>query len=261
MQTPIWKLTQGDSPLIATAIHDGHAVRGEIAALLAVSPEQRFREEDPFSGEWVSIAPTQIRGIQSRFEVDLNRSPDMAVYIQPEDAWGLTVWQDTPPVLFLEHSRAQHAAFYDEMRTVFSQIQQHYGHFVVFDFHTYNHRRGGRDAPFDAPERNPEINVGTSNMNRQHFGGIVDRFIDDLRQFDYMGRRLDVRENVRWRGGYFARWTHDTFPDQACVLNIEVKKIFMDEWSGEEDAAQIVLLRQAFESTIPGILAELEKLS
>ena len=39
--------------------------------------------------------------------------------------------------------------------------------------------------------------------------------------------RLDVRENVNFRGGQLAQWAHSTFPDRACVLALEFKKIFM----------------------------------
>ena len=46
----------GDQPVIATAVHAGHEVRPEVAALLAVSEEDRLREEDPFTDRWTEIA-------------------------------------------------------------------------------------------------------------------------------------------------------------------------------------------------------------
>ena len=51
--------------------------------------------------------------------------------------------------------------------------------------------------------------------------------------FDFFGRKLDVTTNGKFPGGNFARWIHNTFPDSACCIAIEFKKIFMDEWSGE----------------------------
>jgi hypothetical protein len=44
-----------------------------------------------------------------------------------------------------------------------------------------------------------------------------------------------VRENVRFLGGHLTRWVSDTFPDRACALAIDVKKIYMDEWTGRID--------------------------
>jgi hypothetical protein len=41
------------------------------------------------------------------------------------------------------------------------------------------------------------------------------------------------------------------------VLSLEFKKFFMDEWSGEPDRAQLEAIRQALQSTLPGLLDEL----
>ncbi|MFV2032820.1 MAG: N-formylglutamate amidohydrolase, partial [Gammaproteobacteria bacterium] len=103
-------------------------------------------------------------------------------------------------------------------------------------------------------------NVGTGTLNRRLFGGVVDRFIKDLRSFDYLGRHLDVRENVKFTGRQLARWIHDKFPGSACVLSIDFKKFFMDEWTGEADEEQLKAIREALQSTLPGILEELKAL-
>ena len=89
----IWNLSESDSPVIAAAIHDGHAIRGELDPLIALPELDRLREEDPHTGDWASVAGTHIRGLQSRFEVDLNRPREKAVYLRPEDSWGLTVYE------------------------------------------------------------------------------------------------------------------------------------------------------------------------
>ena len=73
MQSPIWQTEIGEGPLVACAIHDGHAVRPEVAECLKLDSVQRLYEEDPYTGAWTAIAPTRIIGRQSRFEVDLNR--------------------------------------------------------------------------------------------------------------------------------------------------------------------------------------------
>ena len=53
-------LTQGDTPIVAVASHDGHDVRFEVAAVLELSEADRWREEDPFTAIWVRLADTQI---------------------------------------------------------------------------------------------------------------------------------------------------------------------------------------------------------
>ena len=51
--------------------------------------------------------------------------------------------------------------------------------------------------------------------------------------------RLDVRVNVRFRGGYLCHSVVEHYRDTACALAIEFKKVFMDEWTGESDDAHL----------------------
>jgi hypothetical protein len=96
-------------------------------------------------------------------------------------------------------------------------------------------------------------------MDRTRWAPVVEKFLTDLRGFDFLGRQLDVRENVRFQGGYFSHWVHQTFPNSACVLSIEVKKFFMNEWSNELDTVQLDAIRCALESTVPGVLDALKQ--
>ena len=78
--------------MVAVALHDGYEVRPEVAALLAVTETDRWREEDPFTATWTEIGNIRIVAKRSRFEVDLNRPKEKAVYLKPEEAWGLCVF-------------------------------------------------------------------------------------------------------------------------------------------------------------------------
>jgi N-formylglutamate amidohydrolase len=256
----IWKANGGRGCLIATAIHDGHAVRDEVNELLALAEDERLREEDPFTGSWTELSPNRVIGLRSRFEVDLNRPRSEAVYVTEEHSWGLKTWKKPPKLEFLERSLAEYDAFYKAMCLLMKNVEDQHGRFLVFDLHSYNHRRNGPEGPPADPAGNPDVNVGTGTMVRERWSPIVDRFIRDLRSFDFMGRHLDVRENVRFRGGNFPRWIHQQFPQTGCALAIEVKKFFMNEWTGEADYQQLREIRLALESTVPGVLEELEKL-
>ncbi len=258
MADQIWRLDAGSGPLIATAIHDGHAVREEVAAHLALSDSERLREEDPYTGEWAQVAPTRVIGTRSRFEVDLNRPRDKAVYRTPEDAWGLKVWNDDPPDEMFERSLAQYDAFYGAMHELLEETANSHGCFVVYDIHTYNHRRGGPDgAPAD-PQGNPQVNIGTGTMDRSRWASVVDSFIEKLGAFDFPGGKLDVRENVKFFGGNWPRWIHENFPTTGVAIAIEFKKFFMDEWTGEPDRNQVAAISAALSSTIPAVLDALK---
>lgn len=253
-----WELTQGHEPVVAVALHDGHNVRPEVAALFAVTEADRWREEDPFTATWTAIADTRIIVRKSRFEYDLNRPREKAVYLKTEDAWGLKVWQQQPSPEMIERSLAEYDAFYATIKQVFADIEQRFGQFVVFDLHTYNHRRMGPQALPADQRYNPEINLGTGKINRNRWASVIERFKHDLQNYNFLGRRLDVRENINFQGGHFAYWVSQNFPDSACVLSLEMKKFFMDEWTNELELTQLNAIRCALESTLPGILATLK---
>jgi len=259
-QNKIWKKSVGIGPLVATAIHDGHQLRKDVAEIMALSEDERLREEDPFTAEWTSIGNTQIVGLRSRFEVDLNRPREKAVYQKPEDAWGLKVWKTKPNRELISWSLAEYDAFYREVFNIFTEIEKQFGFFVVFDLHSYNHLREGPDMPPADPVANPEVNIGTGTMDRSKWADLIDRFIFDLSSFNYNSRKLDVRENIKFKGGQFSRWIHQSFPDSACSISIEFKKFFMDEWSGKPDTQQLKEISLALQSTLPGVLEELKKL-
>jgi N-formylglutamate amidohydrolase len=228
---------------------------------MALAESDRLREEDPYTAAWTEVAPTHVVALRSRFEVDLNRPREKAVYRKPEDAWGLRIWKEAPGHAHVEQSLAEYDAFYRELRSIFRAAEERHGAFVVFDIHTYNHRRNGPGGEPESPESNPEVNVGTGTMVRERWAPLVDGFIDDLGGFDFAGRHLDVRENVRFRGGWMSQWTHENFPNTGCVLAIEFRKFFMNEWTGELYTREHQLILEALRSTVPGVLGRAKTLA
>ena len=255
---PYWEMRLGGGPLVGVALHAGHNLRSEIVPLLAIDEAQRFREEDPYCDFWTQVCSNQVLTIRSRFEVDLNRSRDQAIYRTAEESWGIQVWRNPPDQSVISESLAEHDRFYESLEKALRNIEKHCGRFVVLDFHSYNHRREGPDAPPAEPELHPEINIGTGSMNRPLWAGVVDGFMDAVRKFDFMGRHLDIRENVNFRGRYLAQFVHDRFPESGCVLAVEVKKFFMDEWTGMADIRQVAGLREAFRQGASRILSEVD---
>jgi N-formylglutamate amidohydrolase len=256
---PAWQVELGDGPLLSAALHDGHHVREELQPWLAIDARQRQREEDPHTAFWTGLASTRIVARRSRFEVDLNRPLELAVYLRPEDAWGLSVWRDGLPEELVDRSRRLHVEFYAQLRRLIEDRLARWGRLVVFDLHSYNHRRGGPDGPHDDPLANPEINVGTGTMDRQRWSFLVDRVVHELREVDYLGRSLDVRENIRFFGGYFPRWLHESFPESVCAIALEVKKFFMDEWTGAVDQVQLEAIGRVLRRAAEGAMEELER--
>ena len=259
MTPQLFSITLGSGSIVTAAIHDGHAIRREVADLFALDEEILLREKDPYTAELAEVSDTRIIGLRSRFEVDLNRPRDQAMYLTEENSWGLNVWEEPPPAGAIKRSLDEYDEFYRAVESTLETVYELYGPFVVLDIHSYNHRRGGPDAEPAPAEENPEINIGTGSMDRERWGTVVDRFLSDLRDFDFQGRSLDVRENVKFRGGYFSQWIHERFPRTGCAIAIEFKKTFMDEWTGELNRPVFDALKEALRSTLPGLRETLEE--
>ncbi|MEI2297257.1 N-formylglutamate amidohydrolase [Ensifer sp. MJa1] len=247
-----WTTYRGDSPIVATAIHNGHAMRRDAQALVALSNEERRREEDPFTEFIIRDVTNRIIVHRSRFEVDLNRTRTGAVYLQPTQAWGLAVWREQPPPQLIEASLAVHDEYYAMLKSTLAAIEQRHGRFVVLDVHSYNHRRQGPEAEPAQPAETPEINIGTASMSRAKWADIIDAVISTLSASKVCGRTLDVRENVAFQGrGEQTRFIHEHFPDSGCAIAIEFKKTFMDEWTGKPDLEALRALRTLVASLAP----------
>ena len=252
----LWWGQEAACPVVAVAVHAGHALRDEVAALTAVPAERRSREEDRGTAEWAMWFPTRLVAGRSRFEVDLNRPRDSAVYRQCADCWDLEPWHRPLPPEVAERSRQVHDAFYAVLAGILDRTEQLFGRFVVYDLHSYNHRRGGPTAD---PVGHPDVNVGTGSMDRDRWGPVVDRFMADLGavELPYGYGYLDVRENVVFKGRYLAQWVHERYPQTGCALAIEVKKFFMDEHTGQLDDRLTEAVGDALAATVPGVIEEL----
>ncbi len=82
-----------------------------------------------------------------------------------------------------------------------------------------------------------------------------------LRNYDYAGRALDVRENVKFKGGYFGQWLFEKYGDNICPISIEFKKFFMDEWTGEPFEKDIRLISEMIKSSEAAVLTALHKIN
>jgi N-formylglutamate amidohydrolase len=209
----------------------------------------RLREEDPFTGLIASRFGVWAVSHRSRFEVDLNRPREQALYRDPEDAWGLEVWKAPLSERQIATSLGLYDDFYAELETTLDKLVAAFGGFVLYDIHSYNHRRGGPENPPDDQLDSPTINLGTGSLPVR-WKPVADEFIAVMRGFEFEDGPLDVRENVRFEGGHLSRWVHEKYGDTACALAIELKKTFMDEWTGELDAGRLDRLGDALLASV-----------
>jgi N-formylglutamate amidohydrolase len=237
-------------PVVSCALHAGHEIRDSLRPFLATSDDDRRREEDPCTELIADVDVGLIQVLRSRFEVDLNRQRSRAVYSGPEDTWGLDPYRVELPAHERDASLHLYDEFYTRLERMLGAVVASHGCAIVLDVHSYNHRRAGPEARHDDPAANPEVNLGTGTMDASRWSAVASGVVSDL-----SGAGLDVRENVRFTGGHMAAWAHKRFGGDVCVLALEFKKTYIDEWTGEVDGAHVERLRTALAACVPGITA------
>jgi N-formylglutamate amidohydrolase len=231
-----WRVVTRGGPVIGTAVHAGHWVSDDLAPRYKLDSAGRRREEDPLTNVWAHTADNVFVTRMSRFEVDLNRSAGEAVYLEPDDAWGLHVWETRPDDAQVDRALRHHRAFYDFAATWLEELLQHNERLLLLDIHSYNHRRDGPDAAASAAEDNPDIDLGMTTLDHSRFGEVANALAEGLSQTAVQGRELDVRRNVRYPdGGHWPEWVYANYADRICTITLEYKKFYMDEWSGTAD--------------------------
>lgn len=245
------------SPIIATAIHDGHIMREDLRKLSALTVEERVREEDPYTRYMAEVSENRATSIISRFEADLNRVRENAIYRKPEDAWGLNLWKSEPSNEMIEESLNYYDSFYSDLKDHLEKMVQAFGKIVVLDIHSYNHRRSGAFSEVADPSMNPEINIGSKN-NSPLFRDLIANYITFLSRQEINGKHPEVGENVKFDGGGMSQWIFENFPDEVCTISVEFKKTFMDEWTGIADVNHLNSIRDALKNSIDFLEYELK---
>ena len=159
-----------------------------------------------------------------------------------------------------EGSLATYDAFYDALAPRLDALAER-GPFVLLDVHSYNHRRDGADAD-PAPGRGQPRG---QRRHRQHRPARPSaRWSSGSSPTSARPRPacdpVDARENVSFEGRALAWFVHDRYPGVGCVLALEFKKTWMDEWTAEVDDERLSCLRAALAGTLPGLHEELERL-
>ncbi len=246
-ETPPWDIVVQPGPVMVTAIHAGHSIRPALRPWLELPAEERLREEDPLTDYFLPAGDTIFRANRSRFEFDLNRPPETAVTTDPDVTWGLKIWDPDMPETEKKRSLGLYQSFYDWVSDRVETMIAEHGRILVVDIHSYNHRRAGPDETPADPAGNPDIDLGATTLDKRIYGGLVDEIAQGLRSRKVAGQVPDVRTNVRWEdGGHFPEWLHAQYGEAACVLTLEYKKVFMNEWGRKADIIALQDLREGF---------------
>ncbi len=201
------------------AVHDGHQFRRELWNNCLHTEYDRWFEEDPETKEMVKSHPIVIAGMDSRFEYDLNRAPDNAIYT---DAWGKKLWREPLSDEMKAKSLEKHENFYEVVHALIHKLEELFGVCVVYDMHSYNWRRWDREVP--------TWNLGTSNVDAKRFGKEIESWRAVLEKMKLPNGIVSTSKiNDTFQGnGHFLKYITTHFKN-TLVLATEAKKIYCDE--------------------------------
>lgn len=202
------------------AVHDGHQFRKELWDNCIHSEYERWYEEDPETKQMIHSHPIVLSGCDSRFEYDLNRPPEEAVF---ETAWGKQLWHKPLSEENKSNSLQKHNNFYKVVHALISKLEEKFGVCIVYDMHSYNWKRWDREVP--------TWNLGTSNIDNNRFGIDVESWRQSLAMIKFQHDiKSTAKINDTFQGnGYFLKYITNHFKN-TLVLATEIAKIYCDEY-------------------------------
>ena len=227
-------------PVMSAAIHDGSNLSAELEDNCLLDKTDRYYEEDPYTGSFITKQAITLIAHDSRYEYDLNRNTDECVY---ETAWGKEIWKKPLTAETIAKSKAKHAQFYRIVAAVVEAMLEDFGQCVVYDNHSYNFKRHERKDL-------PVFNVGTSSVKGEQWRPIIDNWLCALQSMNVDGIDVTAAENDIFYGkGRLAGFCHSRY-DNVLVLATEAKKVFMDELTGLPDDLVLPSLQQVYNNTV-----------
>lgn len=209
-------------PYACAAVHNGHQFRKDLWEKCTHTEYERWYEEDPKTRAMVKSRPIVISGLDSRFEYDLNRDPDNAIY---EDAWGKQLWKE--PLTDAEKTKSlnKHRNFYKVVHALIQKLEMKFGCCVVYDMHSYNWKRWDREVP--------TWNLGTSNVDNDRFKNSIEewrKMLSEIRLPHNIPTSAKINDTFQGNG-YFLKYITNNF-NNTLVLATEIAKIYGDEEEG-----------------------------
>lgn len=205
---------------VCAAVHDGHQLRKELWDNCLHTTYDRWYEDDPATKSMIAAHPIVIAGLDTRFEYDLNRAPEVAIY---EDAWGKQLWKKALSEEMISKSMAKHQAFYEVVQALIKKLESLHPVCVVYDMHSYNWRRWPREVP--------TWNLGTQNVDNDRFGKNIEAWRQSLSEIELPNDILSTAaiNDTFYGNGYFLKFITSYFQN-TLVLATEVAKIYCNEY-------------------------------
>jgi len=190
--------------------------------------------------------PSAIWGLDSRVEYDLNRPPEIALPLTPEQFWGTWAYRITPTDAMNARSMAKYHAFHRFIGSYLHAVIARHGVCVVYDIHSYNISRQVEKGV----KHPPVFNLGSVLLDRKKWGVHIESWLQQLKAIDLPGLETTVAENQVFFGrAHFCSSLNDS-GENVLVLPTEISKIYMNEQEGTLKPPIVDALQQGLQRAI-----------
>ncbi|MEJ6062047.1 flavohemoglobin expression-modulating QEGLA motif protein [Aliivibrio salmonicida] len=225
-------------PYLATAVHNGHEMRASLSELCTLSDSERYVQESPYSGDFISSLPIVLLALDSRYEYDIDKTEATCID---------NVWTSPLAEKESELSKSKHATYYRILHCLLTTLENEFGICSVYDLRSYNYQ--------STDEAIPTFNVGTKQINARRWRKKINDLLDRLNHVELPNIDVDAQENSVCTGlGYQATFVKEHF-SKTVIFPLGVKKIYMDESRGESFPLVIEKLKEELKTVISGHVA------
>ncbi|MCF6801675.1 flavohemoglobin expression-modulating QEGLA motif protein [Thiotrichales bacterium 19S3-11] len=233
-------------PYIATAIHAGDKINPSLKDKYKIKKSQRYYEEDPFTDTFINGLDISLVVNDSRYYYDLNRQLKESIY---DIAWGEVVYKKPLSNYIKQKIYQKHQSYYQILNVLITQLEALFNQCYLFDIHSYNYKRI-QDI------ETPVFNIGTHYINKKQHAKVLASFHQLLKRIDLPNIDTTVKKDCVFHGrGYQAEFVSKNF-SKTLVFPLEVKKIYMDELTGESYPLVIEAISKGLQLAIKTFIAK-----
>ncbi len=226
-------------PYICFSTHSGSKISKKSLKNIAISQRKRKYHEDPHTADFIVSMPIMAQGLDSRYEYDLNRSPENAIY---DEFLGDKVWKKPLTKAQKEIYLQKHQNFYTVISVLVKTLERKFKACIVYDIHAFNYKKIERETPI--------FNIGTEKINNTKFGAFVQSWQTELGKIKLPEMDTTVKLNDVFQGtGYLLEYITTHFPN-TLVLPTEIKKVYCNEEKGDFFPLVIDALTQGLKKAI-----------
>ena len=209
-------------PAICTAVHSGTAFSEKFAGKVQVDELVRRQEEAPYTGDLLHSLPIVVRGLESRFQYDLNSSPQECIPLEIQQK---KIWEGALSTREISQNIDKHNSYFRVLHVLLTSLEAKFSSCIIYDL---NSPLSGNTVSATGL-----FQIGTHYIDKDRYQAVLNH----LRQRLLKTQLTNISNSVSFDDGDFGKGYQASFinknhPDSLCIP-LSIKKLYMDEQTGE----------------------------